>query len=129
VVNEPNTHTAILSGLPSYGYDWRADYSDTPLFWADTDALVKQSGATPRYDGATHSVTFRYTPGACSGTRIVFRARGTLRWPRSRQACRIAPGMGLRRFVTKRAAARDAPAQIRKITDYCSFMRIPMKNQ
>ncbi|MFA8392434.1 glycosyl hydrolase family 18 protein [Burkholderia ubonensis] len=62
----------ILNGLPSYGYDWRADNSGTQLFWADTDALVKQYGVTPRYVGSNNSVTFRYTANDGSGAHTVW---------------------------------------------------------
>ncbi|PCE33032.1 chitinase [Burkholderia ubonensis subsp. mesacidophila] len=62
----------ILNGLPSYGYDWRADYSGKQLFWADTDALVKQYGVTPSYVGSNNSVTFRYTADDGSGTHTVW---------------------------------------------------------
>ncbi|WP_218834715.1 glycosyl hydrolase family 18 protein [Burkholderia ubonensis] len=62
----------ILNGLPSYGYDWRADNSGTQLFWADTDALVKQYGVTPRYVGSNNSMTFRYTANDGSGTHTVW---------------------------------------------------------
>ena len=62
----------ILNGLPSYGYDWRADDSGAQLFWADTDALVKQYGATPKYVASNNSVTFRYTADDETGTHTVW---------------------------------------------------------
>ncbi|PCE34259.1 hypothetical protein BZL54_01455 [Burkholderia ubonensis subsp. mesacidophila] len=62
----------ILSGLPSYGYDWRAPHSGTQRSWADTDALVKQYGVTPSYVGSNDSVTFRYAADDGSGTHTVW---------------------------------------------------------
>lgn len=62
----------ILNGLPSYGYDWRADDSGTQLYWANTDALVKQYGVTPSYVGSNNSVTFGYTANDGRGTHTVW---------------------------------------------------------
>ncbi len=62
----------ILNGIPAYGNDWPEKGDGSQLFWRQTAALIKQYGATPRYDAKTDSLVFNYTATDGSGTHTVW---------------------------------------------------------
>ena len=49
----------IMQGVPLYGYDW-VGQSGVDVVWEQTMALVKQYGATVRWDAASASSWFEY---------------------------------------------------------------------
>jgi spore germination protein YaaH len=66
VASMPQSKKWIL-GAPMYGFDWAgaggAANEGTPLEFADIQALIARTGATPRFDTASQEWTFTYTAG------------------------------------------------------------------
>ena len=62
----------LLSGIPSYGYDWQSNNDGSQLYWVNTPALISKYKIKPGYDKNSNSETLHYTAGDGSGAHTVW---------------------------------------------------------
>jgi spore germination protein YaaH len=76
----PNSRRFVI-GTPFYGFDWPngggTSNPATPLEYGDIQAIVRRTGATPRHDSASDSMTFSYQDGSGTPHEVWYTDAGT----------------------------------------------------